>query len=66
MSLRVWQLWERAARTDYRPGEPAELTQVRDELHLARDVARELDRLGIPALLSAHVVNALQVAGWVK
>lgn len=64
VSLAVWQLWERAARTNYSPGEPLELTQARDELELARDVARDLHRLGTPAVLSAHVVNALRVAGW--
>lgn len=66
VTIGVWQLWERAARTQYRPGEPVELTQARDELELFRDVARELHAQGTPALLPAHVVNALKVAGWVE
>ena len=66
VTLAVWQMWERAARTDYAPGEPLQLTQVRDELELARDVSRELYKQGYPPILAAHVVNALKLAGWVR
>ena len=66
VTVGVWQLWERVARSEYLPGEPLHLTEIRDELERARDSARLLHELGTPALLPAHVVNALRIAGWVK
>lgn len=66
VSMAVWQLWERAARTIYSPGEPVELTRVRDELESWRDVARDQYRQGYPAILQPHVMHALRIAGWVQ
>lgn len=65
-NAKVWEIFERAGTTAYTPGEPQAVTSARDALRYWAVTIEALDRAGIPAMLPAHVANALRRARWWK
>ena len=60
------QIFRDAADTRYSPSEPSEVTDARSEIEVSLDVARHMQACGLPALVPAHIVEALRYAGRVS